>query len=142
MKHLTAILLLLGFTGAASSAGLLGQEKQILPMTRANWVAFRNYDGKQWIYFTHLIVYRCGLREIRYSIDSDWLRERFPLPPCDPDNPNAFDPVAYPPYLVLPAGSAATISVQLVYTDREESEVVRFAPCDVADDSTCAVLVE
>ncbi|MCP4303652.1 MAG: hypothetical protein GY788_01975 [bacterium] len=111
-------------------------------MTKANWVAFRNYDGKQWIYFTHLIVYSCGLKEVRYSIDSDLLRERFPLPPCNPDNPHAIDPVEYPPYLVMPQGTAGRIAVQLVYADREESEVVKFAPCDVGDDSTCAILVK
>lgn len=142
MRRLLASLLVLAGLGPAAADGLVGQEKQILPMTRANWVAFRNYDGKQLIYFTHLMVYRCGLKEIRYSIDSDWLRERFPLPPCDPQNPHAIDPVEYPPYLTLLLGTAGSISVQLVYADREETEVVRFAPCDNAGDSTCAVLVE
>lgn len=31
-------------------------EKQILPMAAANWITFRNYDGRQLICFTHLVV--------------------------------------------------------------------------------------
>lgn len=67
----------------ASGQGLLGMEKQILPMTRANWIAFRNFDGRQLVYFTHLVVYRCGLSEIRYSINSDALDQRFSTARCD-----------------------------------------------------------
>jgi hypothetical protein len=138
---LAASVLLAGLT-AAGAQGLVGQEKQILPMTKANWIAFRDYDGKQWIYFTHLLAYRCGLAEIRYSADSDALDRTFPLPACDPQRPNAIDPIADPPYLTLAPGSVAEILVRVVYADGEESEAVRFAPCVNAGDSACAVLVE
>jgi len=117
-------------------------EKQILPMTKDSWVAFRDYDGRQFIYFTQLLVYRCGLAEIRFSIDGDDLAERFPLPPCDPERPNEIDAEKYPPYLTLPLGSASEIAVQVVYSDGEESEVHRYVPCENAGDSTCTVLVE
>ncbi|MHA1157172.1 MAG: hypothetical protein ACTSP2_00295 [Alphaproteobacteria bacterium] len=136
-----AVLLAAG-GGPAATAGLVGLEKQILPVTKQAWVAFRNYDGKQWIYFTHLVVYRCGLSEIRYSIGSAALDQTFPLPHCDPANPNAIDPVADPPYVTLPLGTAASIAVQVVYEDGEESEIVRLAPCDVTGEQTCAVLLE
>ena len=125
-----------------AAAGLVGLEKQILPVTKQAWVAFRNYDGRQWIYFTHLVVYRCGLAEIRYSIGSEALDESFPLPPCDPDNPNAIDPVAHPPYITLPLGTAVSIAVQVIYEDGEASETVRLAPCEVTGDQTCAMLLE
>jgi len=90
-----------------SAQGLLGMEKQILPMTGANWIAFRNYDGRQLVYFTHLVVYRCGLSEIRYSIDSDALDQRFSTPPCDPQRPNEI-PADFLPYLALPLAACRT----------------------------------
>jgi hypothetical protein len=135
-----ALFFVLGL-GGVSAQGLTGMEKQILPMTKASWVAFRNYDGRQLIYFTHLVVYRCGLSEIRYSIDSDTLDQRFETPPCDPQRPNEI-PADHLPYLSLPLGSAKTIAVQPVYADGEAGEIVRFAPCDIADDGTCARLLE
>ena len=97
MRSIAAIVALVAFAtlGPAAAQGTLGMEKQILPVRTANWAAFRNYDGRQWIYFTHLVTYRCGLEEIRYSVNSMALDETFPLPPCDPQNPNAIDPVAH-----------------------------------------------
>lgn len=144
MRSIAAIVALVAFAplGPAAAQGTLGMEKQILPVTTANWAAFRNYDGRQWIYFTHLVTYRCGLEEIRYSVNSMALDETFPLPPCDPQNPNAIDPVAHPPYIVLPLGSAGKLAIRVTYTDGEESDVVVLAPCDVAGDQTCAVQVE
>lgn len=137
-----AVAWLLATLAPAFTQGLVGQEKQILPLTKANWVAFRNYDGKQWIYFTHLVAYRCGLSEVRYSIGSGALDRTFPLPPCDPEQPHAVDAVEHPPYVTLPPGTAEEIAVQVVYTDGEESEAYRFAPCENAGDSACAVLVD
>ncbi|MEQ8699732.1 MAG: hypothetical protein RLT05_24630 [Bauldia litoralis] len=142
MRRLLTICALLAGLGPAAADGLSGHEKLILPATKANWIAFRNYDGKQFVYFTHLVVYRCGLSEVRYAIDFDAFDGRFQMQPCDPQNPHAIDPVNYPPYLELPLGHASRIAVQVVYADGEESGVVRFTPCDVTDDSTCALLVE
>lgn len=142
-RTLAALCLPLAFgIGVAHAQGLVGMEKQLLPMTKANWIAFRNYDGRQLIYFTHLVVYRCGLAEARYSINSDALDQRFEMPPCDPERPNHVPAEDYPPYLSLDPGTAETVAVQVVYSDGEESEVLRFTPCDIADDGTCAKLVE
>ena len=138
---LAAAILIAGALGAAAQ-GLVGLEKQILPMTKANWVAFRDYDGRQFVYFTHLIVYRCGLSAIRYSLNDDTLAEKFPLPPCDPDNPNTVDPETYPPYIVGPLGSVESIAVQVIYTDGERSSVLNFTPCTGAGEAACAALVE
>ena len=48
------------------------------------WIQFRNYDDKQLIYFTALQTMHCRLSEIRYSINSDELDQRFPLGECNP----------------------------------------------------------
>lgn len=142
MRTLLTFLVLAAGVASASGQGVIGMEKQILPMTKDSWVAFRNYDGRQWIYFTHLVSYRCGLAEIRYSLNDAGLGERFPLPPCDPERPNEIDAETYPPYVAMPLGSADAVAVQVIYADGEESDVHRYAPCADAGDSTCAVLVE
>jgi len=143
MRRAGAVLaLLLAVAAPAAAQGTLGQEKQILAMIRQNWVAFRDYDGKQLIYFTTLLAYHCGLSEIRYSLDSGALDRRFPVPECDPQQPNAIDvEKSGLPFVSLPKGSTREMAVQLVYSDGSESETVRFAPCDRAGDNACAVLV-
>lgn len=137
-----AALAIVAMAGPASAQGLAGLEKQVLPMTRANWVAFRNWGGRQFVYFTHLMAYRCGLAEVRYRLEPGAKEAVFPLPPCDPQNPHAIDAATYPPYLDLPLGTATGVAVQVVYKDGEESETVHLAPCDAAGEATCAVLVE
>lgn len=134
-------LMIAALSAPASAQGLVGMEKQILPMTAANWIAFRNYDGRQLIYFSHLLAYRCGLSEVRYSINSDALDQRYEMPPCDPERPNAI-PSDHLPFVALPLGTARSLAVQVVYGDGEESDVLHFTPCDIADDGTCARLVE
>lgn len=142
MRLLLAAAMLVAGLAGASAQGLLGQEKQILPMISDSWVAFRDYDGRQWIYFTTLVAYHCGLSEIRYSIDSDALDQRFPMPACDRQRPNAIDPAADPPYLTLRRGSARQVLVQIVFSDGDVSKAYRYAPCDNPGDSACAVLTD
>lgn len=141
MKYALAFLALVLASCGASAQGLVGMEKQILPMTKQNWIAFRNFGGQQLVYFTHLVVYRCGLAEIRYSISSDDLDQRFAMPPCEPERPNAI-PSDFLPFVSLPPGTADSVTVQVVYADGEESEALRFMPCDIGDDGTCAQLAE
>ena len=142
-RHLiaTAIVVFVAIGIAEGSSGqTLGQEKTILPMIKANWIAFRDYDGRQFVYFTMLQSYRCGLKEIRFSLDNEDLGEYFPLPPCDPERPNAIDAEQWPPYITMPLGTATWAMVQLVYSDGEISEPARFARCENTGDSACAVL--
>lgn len=103
-----------------------GQEKQILTITRDNWIAFRDYEGRQLVYFTHLEAWRCGIAEVRYSINSDALDRTWALQPCDPKNPNAV--TSKMPYITLPLGTAQSVSVQLTFKDGSTSEVVRKTP--------------
>jgi hypothetical protein len=136
---LGAFLVVLG--GNPSSAqGLAGQEKQILPLIKSSWIAFTVYTGRQFIYFSNMLAYRCGLAEIRYSINSQSLNQKFPLPPCDATNPQALDTVKYPPFVTLPLGTAKELAVQAVFKDGSNTDIVRFKPC--AGEATCAILVE
>ena len=51
------------------------------------WVQFRDFAGKQIIYFTALQTMRCRLSEVRYSVNAETLDQRFPLGSCDPQQP-------------------------------------------------------
>ena len=38
-------------------------------MTATSWLSFREFNGPL-VYYTHLMSYRCAIREVRASIDS------------------------------------------------------------------------
>ena len=106
-----------------------------------NWIAFRNYDGAQLIYFTQLVTMKCGLKEVRFSLNGPSLEHTFELPKCNwqvPFNVGA-DTI---PYLSMPLNTAKSISVQVTYADGEKSRIYTYKPCDVDGDTTCAQLVE
>ncbi len=105
------------------------------------WIQFRDFAGKQLIYFTALQTMRCRLSEIRYSINSDALDQRFPLGTCDiqqPFNMPAEDTDGRYTYLSLPPGKAKTLTIQVVWADGSGSEIVTYRPCDNVAESTCA----
>ncbi len=122
----SAILLVISSVIISSPGNAAGQEKQILEMTKDNWVAYRDYNGRQLIYFTHLESWKCGIKQVNYSINSIDLDQIYQLQPCDPANPNAV--TTDKPYISLPLGTSQTIAVQLTYTDGTKSEIVRMAP--------------
>ena len=100
------------------------QIKQILDVTKANWVSFRDWQGQQLIYFTHLESWKCGIDYVFYGLNGGPLDQMWELDECDPDNPNAV--LKDKPYIELPAGSTQSISVQLVYPDGSKSLVETF----------------
>lgn len=120
--------------------------QQMLEMNKqTGWVAFRNYDGKQWIYFTSLVTLHCRLSEIRYSINSQDLDQVFPLPVCNKALPFSMpsdatmDTIA----IVLPHGTVETISVQVtLYGDKRDNQIMTYHPCKNVGDASCAVLLE
>ena len=125
ITFIVSILLLTVFS-FSSSAIPPKQMKQILNMTQNNWVSFRDFNGKQLIYFTHLESYSCGIKEVRYSINSDDLDKIWELPPCDSKNPMAITKDII--YLTMPLDTAKFIAVQVTFTDGTESEIVHKNP--------------
>jgi hypothetical protein len=105
------------------------------------WVQFREFSGRQIIYFTALQTMRCRLSEVRYSVNSDRLDKRFPLGPCDPQQPfnipDSDDPGKWI-YIEMPSRGAKTLTVQVVWADGSGSEIVTYRPCDKVGESTCA----
>jgi len=129
MKKITAIVvsaMLLTTLSMVTLAMPPEQVKQILNLTKNSWVAFRDFNGKQLVYFTHLESYTCGIKQVRYSINSDALDKTWKLQPCNPKNPNAITKDNI--YLTLPLGTAKSIAVQVTFADGSISEVVRKTP--------------
>jgi hypothetical protein len=110
----------------------------------AGWVQFREYEGRQWVYFSALQSMHCGLSEIRYSINSEDLGQTFPLVDCVPALPFSLPPDAGPETtaMALGSGEARFISIQVVWSDGTESEIVKFKPCDGVGEAVCGTIAE
>lgn len=95
-------------------------QRDILEMTSGNWLSFREFNGLI-VYYTHLVSYRCAIREVRIGIDSTVPDKTLALPPCDPRDPSSI-PSSAQPYMKLPP-KTKVMSVELTYRDGTTSEV-------------------
>jgi hypothetical protein len=104
-------------------AALIKDQRKILDMTATSWLSFREFNGLL-IYYTHLMSYRCAIRDVRVGVDTAVPDKVLKMPPC-----NLKDPVAIPheaqPYLKLPAATKS-VSVELTYRDGSVSEIKTF----------------
>jgi hypothetical protein len=105
------------------AAALERGQRQLLEMTSSSWLSFRQFNGLL-VYYTHLMSYRCGIREARIGIDSTMPDKKLALPSCDPKDPNSI-PASATPYLKL-APNTKYISVELTYRDGSVSEIKTF----------------
>ncbi len=118
------------------------QLKGMVEASKDRWVAFRNWNGRQWIYLTIPLTYHCGIKEMRYSLNGTDLAERWPVPDCNPQMPFNIDREKAQVYRAFDPGTVGSVSLQLVYTDGTESAVRTYKPCENAGETTCGALVE
>jgi hypothetical protein len=104
-------------------AALIRDQRKILDMTATSWLSFREFNGLL-VYYTHLMSYRCAIREVRVGIDSAVPDKVLKMPPCDPRDPSAI-PHQVQPYLKL-APATKSVSVELTYRDGSVSEIKSF----------------
>ncbi|MGB8402070.1 caspase family protein [Bradyrhizobium sp.] len=104
-------------------AALIRDQRKILDMTATSWLSFREFNGLL-VYYTHLMSYRCAIREVRVGIDSAVPDKVLKMPPCDPRDPSVI-PHDAQPYLKL-APSTQFVSVELTYRDGSVSEIKSF----------------
>jgi hypothetical protein len=104
-------------------AALIRDQRKILDMTATSWLSFREFNGLL-VYYTHLMSYRCAIREVRVGIDSAVPDKVLKMPPCDPRDPSVI-PHEAQPYLKL-APTTKSVSVELTYRDGSVSEIKSF----------------
>ncbi|MDB5577701.1 MAG: peptidase caspase catalytic subunit p20 [Bradyrhizobium sp.] len=104
-------------------AALIRDQRKILDMTATSWLSFREFNGLL-VYYTHLMSYRCAIREVRVGIDSAVPDKVLKMPACDPRDPSVI-PHEATPYLKL-APATKSVSVELTYRDGSVSETKSF----------------
>jgi hypothetical protein len=104
-------------------AALIHDQRKILDMTATSWLAFREFNGLL-VYYTHLMSYRCAIREVRIGIDSAVPDKVLKMPPCDPRDPFEIPHDAQPYLKVAPV--TQFVSVELTYRDGSVSEIKSF----------------
>jgi hypothetical protein len=102
-------------TGRMTTAS---EVRPILTVTKSSWIAVREWEGQDLVYFTNLLAWRCGLHEIRYAVNGG-PDEVLAAEPCyvDEGAPNALKVEAILPYISLPLGSVQEVTVTILYDD-------------------------
>lgn len=104
-------------------AALIHDQRKILDMTATSWLSFREFNGLL-VYYTHLMSYRCAIRQVRIGVDSAMPDKVLNMPACDMKDPISI-PSNATPYLKLPPATQF-VSVELTYRDGSVSEIKSF----------------
>ena len=110
----------IGTAAPAQDFTTAAEVKPILDATRPQWIAVREFDGKDLLYFTNLLAWRCGVAEIRYGLNGAAPIAVYAMEACHEGTaqPNALLMAnGELPYVTLDLASVATVSVEVVYDD-------------------------
>jgi hypothetical protein len=105
------------------TAALAGEQKKLLEQFWTSWIAFREWQGMT-VYFTHLVTYRCAIKDVRYGFGDGPVDKVFKLPPCDAADPHSV-PDGGTLYMKVPP-KTASMQVQLTYVDGTTSPARNF----------------
>ena len=92
-------------------------------------LGFSEQGDSDYIYFTQLISWRCGVQEIYYGFNDDLPVNRLPLEPCNRDlaNPNVMKETGagpYPLFLIVPKASVQQVKIRVIYEDGQSASFV------------------
>jgi hypothetical protein len=95
-----------------------GEIKMIMTATKPQWIAVRLYEGQDILYFTQLLSWRCGLHQIKYSVNGGAMQV-YDMPPCHLDMaaPNAMIDNDAMPIMGLAPNSVQSVEVEILYDD-------------------------
>lgn len=126
LKTLRSAIVLLGLSCLPVTAQGMPPEqiKSILELTKANWIVFRDWQGSELIYFTHLESWKCGIDKVLFGLNDGPVNVIWELEACNPKQPNAV--TKEKPYLTMPANSVQQIRIQLIYADGTKSSIETF----------------
>ena len=105
-------------------AMLIDANKQILEQFWTSWIAFDASGNRGLVYFTHMMSYRCAIKDVRYGFNGGGLDKEIEMPPCDQKNPYAL-PENFSPYFKV-GEDVTSMSVQVTYADGTQSPVREF----------------
>lgn len=84
-------------------------------------LSFRPDGDVDYIYFTAILGWRCGMQELFYGLNDELPVTQFPLEPCYRDlrSPNTMKEAGttYPIFITVPTGSAAKVKLRAIYED-------------------------
>jgi TolA-binding protein len=108
----------------APEASLQDQNKQILDQFWTSWIAFEASGNVGNVYFTHLMSYRCAIKEAKYGVNGAAPSTALKLPACNMEDPYAL-PDGFLPFFKV-GNDVTSMSVQLTYVDGTQSTVREF----------------
>lgn len=113
------LLALLPLPGLAQDFTTAAEVKPILTMTKGQWIAIREFDGRDLVYFTNLLAWRCGLTQIAWGINGGAPETVMPMEPCHEGEaqPNALKMETVLPYAEAPLGAITSVSVAVTFDD-------------------------
>jgi hypothetical protein len=102
----------------AQSFTTAAEVKPILTATKPSWIAVREYDGRDLVYFTNLLAWRCGVSDITYTVNGG-AATPLEMEPCHEDTaqPNALLMETVLPYVTLPLSSVEKVGVTVTFDD-------------------------
>ncbi len=103
------------------SGALASSQRSIIDQLSVGWMEFQ--PGGE-LYFTSLVIYRCGIKEVRYGFNGAPPEKRIDLPACDEANPNTM-PSDFTPFMKV-GKDVKTVSVEVTYPDGTKSGVKEF----------------
>lgn len=117
---LIAMLIPIAIPAGAQNFTTAAEVKPILTATKPQWIAVREYDGKDLLYFTNLLAWRCGVESVKYGLngaDPDVVLTIEPCYDAEPQ-PNALKmDQGILPYITEDLGSVLTVSVLVTFDD-------------------------
>ena len=115
---LTVAMVLASSVAQAQTFTTAAEVKPILTATKPAWIAVREYEGQDLLYFTNLLAWRCGVTSVSYKVN-DGEATPLEMEPCHEDTaqPNALLMETIQPYVTLPLSSVATVSVEVTFDD-------------------------
>ena len=94
-----------------------------LDLMRASWLQLRPWEGQEWLVFSALTTFRCGMDAIYFGINGAPATHAIPLEPCYPGTAVPYaqlDLEGFPPYQIFSTDKVQSVTIRLVLDDGSE----------------------
>lgn len=116
---LTLLTVLAGSPAIAANFTTAAEVKPILQATQSSWVAIRNFNGQDLLYFTQIESWRCGISQVTFRVNGAGETYTKFMEPCYEGTPapNAFKLDSHLPYVAFPPDSLSSVEVTVTFDD-------------------------